>query len=174
EGMSLLDPERSERTETIMVGREGPVSIGVDGEEKLIAAGLKESWFPGGNPWLLTPPGWQEWLGRPLSDAAAANDEEQVTVTVRQQDLLDDVPSDPDLLPVFLSGTLTLDREANGNEIVVAVVDGVVRAVTRVFEPDGRSARYEVMIPPDLLHPGHNDVVLWLAEGDASDPVFVR
>jgi len=69
---------------------------------------------------------------------------------------------------------LTLDREATGQEIVVVAVDDVVRAVTRVFEPDGRSARYEVMIPPELLHPGENDVVLWLAEGDASDPVFVR
>ena len=174
EGLSLLDPERSERTESVMVGREGPVSIGVGGEEKLAAAGLKETWFPEGNPWLLTPPGWQEWLGRPLSDAEAANDEEGVMLTVRQQDLLDDVPSEPDLLPVFLSGTLTLDREATGQEIVVAAVDGVVRAVTRVFEPDGRSARYEVMIPPELLHPGDNDVVLWLAEGDASDPAFVR
>ncbi len=174
EGLSLLDPERSERTESVMVGREGPVSIGVSGEEKLAAAGLKETWFPEGNPWLLTPPGWQEWLGRPLSDAAAANDEEAVMVRVRQQDLLDDIPSEPDLLPVFLSGTLTLDREARGQEIVVATVDGVVRAVTRVFEPDGRSARYEVMIPPELLHPGDNDVVLWLAEGDASDPAFVR
>ncbi len=174
EGLSLLDPERSERTESVMVGREGPVSIGVSGEEKLAAAGLKETWFPGGNPWLLTPPGWQEWLGRPLSDAAAADDEEGVMLTVRQQDLLDDVPSEPDLLPVFLSGTLTLDREATGQEIVVASVDGVVRAVTRVFEPDGPSARYEVMIPPELLHSGENDVVLWLAEGDASDPAFVR
>ena len=174
DGLSLLDPERSQRTESVMVGREGPVSIGVGGEEKLTAAALKETWFPGGNPWLLTPPGWQEWLGRSLSDAATATDDEEVTVTVRQQDLLDDVPSNPDLLPVFVSGTLTLDREANGQEIMVAAVDGVVRAVTRVFEPDGRSARFEVMIPPDLLHPGHNDVVLWLVEGDAADPALVR
>ena len=56
----------------------------------------------------------------------------------------------------------------------MASVDGVVRAATRVFEPDGRSARYEVMIPPELLHPGDNDVVVWLAEGDPSDPAFVR
>jgi hypothetical protein len=174
EGLSLLDPERSERTESVMVGRDGPVSFGVGGEEKLAAAALKETWFPGGDPWQLTPPGWQEWLGRPLSDGAAADDEEEVMATVRQQELLDDVPSDPDLLPVFLSGTLTLDREATGQEIVVVAVDDVVRAVTRVFEPDGRSARFEVMIPPDLLHPGQNDVVLWLAEGDAPDPAFVR
>ena len=51
-------------------------------------------------------------------------------MTVRQQDLLDEVPPDPDLLPVFLSGTVTLGREANGEEIVVAAVDGVVGAVT--------------------------------------------
>jgi hypothetical protein len=156
-----------------MVGREGPISFGVGGEEKLVAAALKETWFPEGNPWLLTPPGWQQWLGRPVADATAADDEE-VEVTVRQQDLLDEVPPDPDLLPVFLSGTLTLGREAHGDEIVVAAVDGVVRAVTRAFEPDGSSARFQVMIPPDLLQPGENDVVIWVADGDSSDPSFLR
>ena len=174
EGMSLLDPERAGRTESVMVGREGPVSFGVGGQEKLAAAALKEGWFPGGNPWLLSPPGWEEWLGRPLSDASNAEDREDVMVSVRQQDLLDDVPTDADLLPVFISGSVTLDREATGQEILVASVDGVVRAATRVFEPDGRSARYEVMIPPELLHPGDNDVVVWLADGDPSDPAFVR
>lgn len=174
DGTSLLAPDRAGRTESVMVGRNGPISFGVGGEEKLAAAAVKEMWFPEGNPWLLTPPGWQEWLGRPTSDATAADDDDGVMVTVRQQDLLEDVPPDPDLIPVFLSGTVTLDRQANGEEIVVAAVDGVVRAVTRVFEPDGSSARFQVMIPPDLLHPGDNDVVLWVAEGEASDPAFIR
>ena len=113
-------------------------------------------------------------MGRPVSDASSAEDREDVMVSVRQQDLLDDVPPDADLLPVFISGGVTLDRDATGQEILVASVDGVVRAATRVFEPDGSSARYEVMIPPELLHPGDNDVVVWLAEGDPSDPAFVR
>ena len=53
-----------------------------------------------------------------------------------------------DLLPVFLSGTVTLGREANGEEIVVAAVDGVVTGGDCVFEPDGSSARFEVADPP--------------------------
>jgi hypothetical protein len=174
EGLSLLGPDREVRTESVMVGREGPVSFGVDGEEKLAAAAVKETWFPGGNPWLLTPPGWQAWLGRPVSDAGSAEDDDGTTINVRQQNLLDQVPPDPDLVPVFLSGTVTLDHAATGQEILVAAVDGVVRAVTRVFEPQGRSARFEVMIPPDLLRLGANDVVLWVADGDHADPSLIR
>jgi hypothetical protein len=40
-----------------------------------------------------------------------------------------------------------------------------VVAVTRTFEPDGSSARFEVLIPPNVLHTGENDVVVWLADG---------
>ena len=76
DGTSLLDPARARRTESVMVGGEGPISFGVGGEEKLAAAAVKETWFPEGEPWLLTPPGWQQWLGRPVSDATAADDEE--------------------------------------------------------------------------------------------------
>jgi hypothetical protein len=174
DGLSLLDPDRTLRTESVMVGREGPVTFGTSGEEKLFAAARKEAWFPEGDPWRLAPPGWQEWLGRQVSDASNSADDEETTVRIRQQELLDQVPSNPDSLPVFLSGTVTLDREATGEEILMAAVDGVVRAVTRVFEPEGRSARFEIMVPPELLHPGANDVVLWVAEGDPADPSLVR
>ena len=172
EGLSLLDPARAQRTESVMVGREGPVTFGVGGEEKLEAAATKESWFEGGDPWMLAPQGWTEWLGRPVPDASAEDDEE-TTFTIRQQALLDAVPEDPDLIPVFVSGTVMLGDEATGEEIVVASVDGVVRAVTRVFEPEGRSARFQVMIPPDHLHPGDNDVLMWVADGDPAEPTFV-
>jgi hypothetical protein len=75
---------------------------------------------------------------------------------------------------VLLTGTITLGREASGNEVVLAAVDGVVRAVARVFDPDGRRARFEVLVPPDLLVPGSNDVVVWVAEGMPDRPHLYR
>jgi hypothetical protein len=172
-GMSLLDPGRSTRVSTVMVGRKGPVRFGVDGEEKLAAAALKDGWFLAGDPWTLAPSGWRDWLGRPVSDAASLTDDE-TRITVQQQRLLDDLPEGSDRLPVVLTGTITLDRETSGNEIVLAAVDGMVRAVTRVFDADGRRARFEVLIPPELLAPGPNDVVLWLAGGTPDEPALSR
>jgi hypothetical protein len=162
DGLSLLDPERARRTESVMIGPDGPVEFGVDGNEKLAAAALKETWFPGGDPWALTPPGWHEWLGLSL-DAISTSEVPDVSVSVRQQELLESLPPEPEVLPVYLSGTLRLEQAATGREVLVVSSDGEVVAVTRVFEPEGSSARFEVFIPPETLHPGENDVVVWLA-----------
>ena len=163
DGLSLLDPARALRTDSVMLGRKGPVRFGIDGSEKLEAAAAKEVWFPGGDPWALTPPGWPEWLGLSLSDMATV-DVPEVSVTVNQQDLLESLPPEPDTLPVYLSGEIVLDRTATGEEVLVVSADGIVVAVTRVFEPEGPSARFEVLIPPSVLHTGENDVVVWLAD----------
>lgn len=174
DGLSLLDPARLLRIDSVMVGRDGAVRFDVEGDEKLAAAAGKETWFPGGDPWLLTPPGWQDWLGRSVDEASSAEDREGTSVTVLQQLLLNAVPPESDLLPVFLSGSVFLEQPATGEEILMVSVDGVVRAVTRVFEPEGRSARFEVMVPPDLLHSGANDVVVWVVEGDPTQTTLVR
>jgi hypothetical protein len=162
EGLSLLDPDRSLRTESVMLGRDGAVEFGVEGTEKLASAAAKQEWFPEGNPWALTPPGWQAWLGLSLSDLSSVEVPE-VSVTVRQQGLLASLPPEPEVLPVYLSGSVRLDHTATGEEILVVSADGVIVAITRVFEPEGPSASFEVLIPPEVLHPGENDVVLWLA-----------
>jgi hypothetical protein len=173
EGLSLLDPARSSRVSSVMVGRKGSVRFEVDGTEKLDAAALKDTWFIDGDPWSLAPPGWRGWLGRPVSEATSRADD-RTRITVRQQRLLDELPEGSDTLPMVLAGTITVDRETSGNEIVLAAVDGVVRAVTRVFDADGRRARFELLIPPELLTPGANDVILWLAEGAPDEPSLSR
>jgi hypothetical protein len=156
-----------------MMGANGPVRFGVDGEEKLAAAALKEAWFVGGDPWTLAPPGWRGWLGRPISEISGATDSEDVRIWIRQQRLLSDVAADADQIPTFLSGSVTLGEAASGDEILFAVVDGVVRGVTRVFDPDGQKARFEVMIPPELIHAGANDITLWVVDGDPRQPSLV-
>jgi hypothetical protein len=164
DGFSLLGSDRVARTESVMLGRQGAVRFGVGGTEKLAAAAEKEVWFPDGDPWSLTPPGWERWPGREVAEMDAAN-VSAISIAVSQQGLLDALPNESEVLPVFLSGRVTLDQEANGREILVVAIDGVVRAVTRTFEPGGGSARFHVLIPPELLHPGANDVVVWLTVG---------
>ena len=164
EGFSLLDPDRAGRTESVMLGKQGAVRFGVDGAEKLTAAAEKEAWFPNGDPWSLTPPGWEEWPGRPVA-AAETLDVPEVSIRVDQRGALEALAAEPEILPVFLSGRVTLDENATGEEILAVAIDGVVKALTRAFEPEARSARFQVLIPPELLHPGENDVVVWLAIG---------
>jgi hypothetical protein len=164
EGLSLLDPDRNLRETSAMIGRKGPVSFGIDGTEKLIAAAAKEKWFRAGDPWSLAPPGWRGWLGLPLADISTL-DTLGVSVTVDQDELLASLPAGSDRLPVFLSGEVELDRSATGEEILIVSADGVVVAATRVFDPEGSSASFEVLIPPTVLHAGSNDVVIWLADG---------
>jgi hypothetical protein len=163
DGLSLLDPDRARRTRSVMLGRDGDVEFGVDGDEKLAAAATKEQWFPDGDPWALAPPGWQSWLGLSMAEMSTAEAPE-VSISVTQQPLLSSLPPDPEVLPVYLSGSLRLDRTTTGEEVLVVAADGVVVAVTRVFDPDGPSARFEVLIPPEILDTGENDVELWLAE----------
>ncbi len=172
DGLSLLDGERNERTESMMLGKDGPVSFGVDGSEKLAAAEEKETMFPSGNPWALAPDGWYPWLGASLGDTITS-EAEGVMLTVNQRGTLNALEEDADQLPVFISGRVNLPEPTTGEEIVVVSVDGVIRAVTRSFEPEGNSARYQALIHPDLLHPGDNDVEVWLATGGPGDPVFV-
>ncbi|HET7847059.1 MAG TPA: sulfatase-like hydrolase/transferase, partial [Acidimicrobiia bacterium] len=103
DGFSLLGSARVARTESVMVGRQGAVRFGVDGTEKLAVAAEKEVWFPDGDPWSLTPPGWEGWPGLEVAGKDAAN-VGAISIVVSQQGLLDDLPSEPEVLPVFLSG----------------------------------------------------------------------
>ncbi|HEY6629207.1 MAG TPA: sulfatase-like hydrolase/transferase [Acidimicrobiia bacterium] len=174
DGFSLLDPEsRATRTESVMIGKQGTVNFGVSGKEKLDAAAEKEEWFPDGDPWSLTPPGWSEWPGRSLADLDA-RDVPEISIKLEQQGLLDDLGQNPEVLPTFLSGRVTLDEAATGSEIVVIAVDGVVRAVTRTFDPTSQSAKFQVMIAPEWLHQGSNDVIAWLAVSDSKTSALVR
>ena len=166
DGLSLLGHRRAERTESVMVGKQGTVSYGVSGTEKLAAAAEKEAWFPDGDPWSLTPPGWGDWLGRSIADLEA-QDLPGTSIELDQQGLLDSLSPNPEVLPTFLSGRVTLDENATGSEIVVIAVDGTIRAVTRSFDPVAHFAKFQALVAPQWLHPGANDVVAWLAADPA-------
>ncbi len=146
----------------------------MSGTEKLDAAADKEEWFPDGDPWSLTPPGWSEWPGRSIAELDA-RDLPEISIKFEQQGLLDDLAQDPEVLPTFLSGRVSFDDEmATGKEIVVIAIDGTVRAVTRTFDPTSLSAKFQVMVAPEWLHPGANDVVAWLAGTDPETSALLR
>ena len=76
-------------------------------------------------------------------------------------------------IPSYLSGTVTVSDGATGSEILAVTADGVVVAVTRSYEPEGNSARWEAMVPPELVD-GGAEFEVWLVRGSASRPSFVR
>ena len=171
DGVSLLDGSaRSSRTGSIMLGSKGEVEIPPGLEPVLAEAEVKERWFPGGDPYALTPPGWEDLPGT----AVEGSEVDGVSVGIDQASLLESYTPGDDPVPAFLSGTIEVAEPATGEEIVAVTVDGTVRAVTRTFEPEGRSARWEAMLDPAVLDSGDVSVEAWLVDGPVSDPGFRR
>lgn len=172
DGISLLSTdERSRRPVSVMLGSKGAVELPLDGEEVFEVARDKESWFPDGDPFALAPRGWGGLLG----DAAlGGRDDETVAVTIDQADRLAGFVPGSEPIPAYLSGRVEIQGGATGEEIVVIVADGQVAAVTRTFEAEGATARWEAMIDPALLDSGVGQVEAWLASGPPDSPALVR
>src|SRR5690606_37845418 len=171
-GVSLLHPDRrGTRTESIMVGTSGPVAVPVETDAVDEGLAEKESWFPEGDPFALTPPGW-----RPLLGAQVEGDEDRadVRLSLDQTDEILSYRPGTEPIPAFVSGTVVPGGEATGEEIIAISLDGRVVAVTRTFEPSGNGARWEAMIAPSLLDAGVSSVEAWLVTGSTSDPTFYR
>src|SRR5690606_41367661 len=95
----------------------------------------------------------------------------QPSPTRRPSDLVHHPGAEP--IPAYLSGTATVPEGATGQEIVAVTADGVVVAATRTYEPEGNSALWEAMVPPELVDEGA-EFEVWLVRGSASRPSFVR
>jgi hypothetical protein len=171
DGVSLLDVSaRSARTGSVMAGSKGEVEIPAGLEPLLAEAEVKERWFPGGDPYALTPPGWEAVLGTRVQ----GREVDGVDLGIDQTPLLESYVPGDDPVPAFLSGTIEVDGAATGEEIVAVTIDGIVGAVTRAFEAEGSSARWEAMVDPVVLDSGDASVEVWLVDGPAGDPGFRR
>lgn len=169
DGVSLLDEEaRARRSSSTMLGSRGEVEI--DGSERALFEVVEEKtdWFPGGDPYALTPPGWEDLPGA----AAAGEDSGDVEVTIDQRDLLASYRPGDDPVPAYLSGEVELDEGASGDEIVAISIAGKVVAVTRTFDAADTTARWEAMVDP--AHLGEGSVEAWLVSGTAGHPDFRR
>ena len=171
DGVSLLDEQRrAERTASVMHGSNGDVEISLDIAPLLEVATEQDRWFPGGDPYLLAPPGWEGLLGVRVPEGV---DQAGVDVTLAQREDLAAHQPGAEPIPSYLSGTVTVSDGATGSEILAVTADGVVVAVTRSYEPEGNSARWEAMVPPELVD-GGAEFEVWLVRGSASRPSFVR
>ncbi|HLU53324.1 MAG TPA: sulfatase-like hydrolase/transferase [Acidimicrobiia bacterium] len=171
DGVSLLDePRRAERTASVMRGTDGDVEIPLDLAPLMEVVEEKDRWFPGGDPYLLAPPQWESLLGQSVANGV---DEAGVDVILSQAEELAVHQPGAEPIPAYLSGTATVPEGATGQEIVAVTADGVVVAATRTYEPEGNSALWEAMVPPELVDEGA-EFEVWLVRGSASRPSFVR
>ncbi len=73
-------------------------------------------------------------------------------------------------VPAFVSGELELPRNHTRFPIfeVLVAVNGVVRGATRPFDRDGRTARFETLVPASSFEVGNNriDVLLEIVDGE--------
>lgn len=172
DGLSLLaEDARAERQTSVMVGTEGPIEIPAGNDAVAEVVAEQDRWFPGGDVYRLTPPGWQALLGRKGVEGV---EQAGVGVTLAQREALSRYQPGGDPVPAYLSGTVVIDRGASGSEIVAVTIDGEVAAVTRTFEADGTTARWEAMIDPDLLDATGGRVEVWVVTGSADSPSFAH
>jgi hypothetical protein len=171
DGVSLLDDSvRAARQSSVMLGSQGEVEIPPDGAAVRGVAAEKEGWFPRGDPYLLTPPGWSSLLDQHVG----GDDVADVSLVFGQAAQIAAYVPGSDPIPSYLSGTVGIEGEVTGEEIVAVAVDGVVEAVTRPYELVGSEGRWEAMLDPVLLDAGGAEVQAWLVRGSADSPRFVR
>ncbi|HEX7100197.1 MAG TPA: sulfatase-like hydrolase/transferase [Acidimicrobiia bacterium] len=171
DGVSLLDERRrAERTASVMHGTNGDVEIPLDLAPLMEVVEEQDSWFPGGDPYLLAPPQWRDLLGQSVSEGI---DQAGVDLTLSQAEELAAHEPGSEPIPSYLSGTVTVPEGATGQEIVAVTADGEVVAVTRSYEPEGSSALWEAMVRPEIVD-GGAEFEVWLVRGSASQPSFFR
>ncbi|MFP3914445.1 MAG: sulfatase-like hydrolase/transferase [Actinomycetota bacterium] len=171
DGLSLTWEEvRGGRSSSVMRGTQGPVQIppGIDALMEVVEA--HTAWFPDGDPYRLTPPGWQALLG---TDVRGGVDQSDLSLTLDQTELLAEYRPGGEPVPSFLSGTVAVPGSGGRDAIVAVAVDDEVVAVTRSYAANDGTPRWEAMIDPAHLDRSR-DVEVWLVRGSASDPSFVR
>lgn len=170
DGISLLSTEeRRARPVSVMLGSQGEVELPLDGEAVFEVAQEQAQWFPGGERYLLAPPGWESLPG---SDFDGGSDDPGVTVTLDQAERVAGYVPGTEPIPAYLSGDV---EGIDGADRVVAVVgDRRVLAVTRTYRLEDGGHEWEAMIDPALLDSGVTDLAVWLVEGTPDRPRFTR
>jgi hypothetical protein len=147
DGVSLVATDRPERTESTMTGSDGEVTFGVDGSEVRAAAADKMARFPDGDPWRLAPPGHADLIGRRVAGLEVVDSAETRAIVDRIGRYRDmNLAGEP--FPALMTGRIVFPGDATGSEVVAVAIDGVVRGVTRVFDPVEGRASFQVMLPP--------------------------
>jgi len=161
EGVSLFSDDRPERIESQIDGAEGVITFGVDGSEALALARRKIEHFGSDGPFGLAPPGYDDLLGVTVA-AITLEEPDLYSAFLFNSTNYKDVDLSAPALPTWVRGTVTTPNEDYQREIVAVAVNGEIAAITRTFETDKGETAYGMMIPPDALVDGPNDITLLL------------
>lgn len=161
EGWSLVDEEKPARTESQIQGRDGVVVFGTDGSEAIAIAARKIDHFGIDGPYGLAPAGYAGLLGTHISDYFVTGSDD-VSASIRDRHLFEDVDLDGPSLPAWIGGRLSFASQEIDQVVLAVSVNGRVAAVTRSFRDKNDRIEYTAMLPPDTFVDGANDVRVFL------------
>ena len=99
-------------------------------------------------------------VGKPVSQLPVQPNQ-STGFELKGRELLNVVDLHTDLVPTWIEGRLT-GRHSGQTELAIAV-NGRIGATTWTFR-SGKDARFDAMVPEDLLHNGRNDVSVLLVD----------
>ncbi len=176
DGFSMLDPDARPTDEKVFYEARwfGQMDAGTrvefDGSEffpEVLAQGVGPFLPAVGDPLRSYRMGeGVDLVGTSVDDATAphSSSADGITFSLDQDLLGGDVDPAASSVPVYLSGHL---EGATETETVAVALNGRVGAVTDTFAWDGHDNFFAVMLPPEFLVAGTNDVELFLVrDGD--------
>jgi len=171
DGVSLFGADRPRRVTSTMISKQGSVTFGTTGAEKLEVVEYHQAYFGGRGPFGIAPLGQADLLGLEVTKLAPS-DLATVSVTLDKPDWYSalDIGSDT-LFPALMSGTVSGDME--GDVVLAIALNGRVAAVTRTWEA-GDKVRFQAMIPIEMLAAGPNAVDILAVEGSGIDRTLWR
>jgi hypothetical protein len=171
DGVSLFSDDRPERLQSQIEGAEGIIVFGVDGSEALALAARKIEHFGSDGPFGLAPPGHADLLGVRLESLTVEQTDgygAQLFNSTNYRDVDLGAPA----LPTWVRGTVTTPDDEYAHLIVAVAVNGEIAAITRTFETEDGQTEFGMMIPPDSLRSGDNDITLLLIATEANSRTF--
>jgi hypothetical protein len=140
------------------------VTFGVDGSEKLEVAEHKVSLFGPNGPFFLAPPEYRFMLGNEASDWSVETDDEFL-VSLDHSERYRDLETSAAEVPALITGRVTF---AQSESPTLAVgVNGVIGAVTEVYDRGGTRASFQALVDPALFIDGDNQIEVFRIDGYA-------
>jgi hypothetical protein len=164
DGIDLFGSTRPQRLESTMMGQARSITFGVDGSEKLKVVSYHSTYFGNRGPFGLAPLGYAELLG--VTVKTERNAEDLVTAELDHPELYTEVDPELEPLPIRLSGTL--DGALSSGDVLAVTVDSRIVALTESWDDDG-TLRFQAMLPPSILKPGENEFGFYAVYNDGED-----
>jgi len=139
----------------------------VDRKVRLFGAGKNPYLIPRDSP-------HHDLLGRPVDELRVSNASEDVEFALDVHGDFSNVVPNGRFLPAQLAGRARW-RGRDGPAVVAIAIDGVVRATTRTYRflDRGIDHTWSLVLPPDALHSGENEVEIFVVR-EADIPVLHR